>query len=509
MLSFRQLLRSRAARIAGFSYGAFAANSLCVFVSIPLAVAHLGKDQIALWTLITQIVSYLVWMDLGVGSALGRKIADPIAAGDQREINAWWTLSMAVLGSQGVLILAVATLAWPLWVAWFEISSSLQADALWLYAAAALGAAVSLPLRAYPGVLLAQQRYAWVPASQCVSPVFQLGIFALCLNVGLGVRSYFFGMIAGNLAGWVILLFAVHAGPVKVRLVKAGITRARAVDLFCYSGSVALIGLCQTFTQTLPSIMLGRFAGLASVPVYTFSSRIPETLGNLTQRTTMAFYPSMQAQFVEDRRDSFACQFREVQGLTLSLGLLVAAVVLAGNRTLLSWLAAPDFFVGTHANLWFAAAALILPYGRTFTHLLQHSGDMGKSSLASLVTVPIVAVLGWLTYRSHGIVGLAAVFAVVPSIIPSAYAALRGSRNCGFPMRTLCERGAIQLAAYLLLMTTASLWCIQHDAPRSEVLLFNRPTLLPSFREWTVGVLIVALSLGKASQHLVRIRAIG
>ena len=506
MLTLRQLLRSRAARIAAFSYTAFAANSVCGLISIPLAVAYLGKEQIALWTLVTQIVSYLVWMDLGVGSAVGRKIADPIAAGDHKEINAWWTLSMAVLGAQGVFLLALAALTWPLWLAWFEIGSALRGDALWLYAAAALGAAVSLPMRAYPGILLAQQRYAWVPASQCLSPLFQLGVFALCLRAGYGVKSYFLAMTAGHLAGWALMLFAVHSGSVKVRFARAGFTLGRALDLFRYSGSIALIGLSQAFTQTLPSIILGRFGGLALVPVYTFSTRIPELLGNLTQRTTMAFYPAMQAQIVENQRERFAHQFREVQGLTLSLGLLVAAIVLAGNRALLSWLAAPDFFVGDYANLWFAVATLILPYGRTFTHLLQHSGDMGKSSLASLLTVPIAAALGWCAYKSHGITGIAAVFAVIPSLLMGTYAAVRGSRNCGFPLRTLCGSGAARLAAYLLILITAALWCLQPEAPKTETLLFHRPTLLPTAREWITGIVLITFSLAISARHLYRIR---
>ena len=108
MPSFGQLLRSRAAGIAGMSYAAFAANSVAGLLSIPLAVAHLGKDQIALWTLVTQFVSYLVWLDLGVGTAVGRKIADPIAKGNSREINACWSLSISVLALLGVVLVAIA-----------------------------------------------------------------------------------------------------------------------------------------------------------------------------------------------------------------------------------------------------------------------------------------------------------------------------------------------------------------------------------------------------------------
>lgn len=508
MLSFRQLSRSRAARIAAFSYTAFAANSLCGLVSIPLAVAYIGKEQIALWTLVTQMVSYLIWMDLGVGSAIGRKIADPVASGDQKEINSWWTLSIAVLGAQGLLLISVAALAWPLWVGWFEIGSALREDALWLYGAAALGAAVSLPLRAYPGLLLAQQRYVWVPASQTVSPLFQVVVFAACLKAGLGVHSYFYGMIAGYLTGWAFLLFAVHSGPMKVSFARSGFTRRRALDLFRYSGSVALIGLSQTFSQTLPSLMLGRFGGLALVPIYIFSNRIPEILGNLTQRTTMAFYPALQAHFVEQRREHFVHQFREVQGLTLSLGLLAAAVILAGNRVIISWLATPEFFVGAQANLWFAVAALVLPYSRTFTHLLQYSGDMGKSAPVSILPVLAGAAFGWPAYQAYGLAGLAAVFAIVPSVILALYSAARGARNCGYPIWHLCGDGLALLGALIPLLLIAGVWCFGGKPPEQHITLLGRDTQLPSSREWITGCALLVLSIALIHRKIKRLHSI-
>lgn len=491
------------------SYAAFGANSLAGLVSIPLAVAHLGKDQIALWTLVTQFVSYLVWLDLGVGTAVGRKIADPIARGNSQEINACWSLSISILAVLGIALIICASLAWPVWSSWFEIAESLRADALWLYSAAVLGTAVSLPMRAYPGLLLAQQRYVWVPASQCVSPLFQLAAFAFCLNAGWGVKSYFAGMVAGHLSGWALLILAVHLGPIKLRLTTGGINWQRARDLFQYSGSIAVIGISQSITQSLPSLMLGRFSGLATVPVYTFSNRLPELLGNLTQRTTMAFYPAMQAQFVENRKDHFVHHFREVQGLTLSLGLLVASMVLMANRSVLSWLAAPDFFAGSMVNFWFAIAALVIPYGRTFTQLLQHSGDMGKSSLVSLLSVVCSAILGWLAYRAWGAAGLASVFAVVPSLIMAVYAARRGARNCGLPTFSLFGPGFRQIAIYLMVLSLAAFWVMQGGGARSEATILQRVIPLPDFREWAAGSILVLLSVTISTRHLQRIRSAG
>ena len=484
---FQLLRRSKAARIALFSYVAFGSNTICALVSIPLAVAFLGSEQIALWTLVSQLISYLVWMDLGVGDAIGRKIADPILHRNQSEIDAWWSLSIGLLSIQGILVLGAGAIVWPLWNSWFEISQHLKPDALWLFAAAVGSTALSLPMRAYPGMLLAQQRFVWVPISQCASPWVQMTVFATCLLMGLGVKSYFIGIFSGHLAGWTILLVVVHKGPTRVHLTRRGIDRTRFLDLLRYSGSVAINGLSTALTQTLPSLLLGRFSGFSLIPVYSFTARVPELLGNLSQRTTHAFYPGIQAHAVSGNRAAFIHKFREVQGLTLSLSLVVAAFILLANRSIISWLASPDFFAGRSVNLWFAVASITIPYSRSLGHLLQYSGDMGKSAAVSVLPLVLGAPVAWIAYHCIGMVGLAATFALLPLATTAPYAVVRGSRNIQLPVRTLCGRGILHASVSILIVLLAGWWCLDSPAPMSSSSLFGRSLLKPSTREWFAG----------------------
>jgi O-antigen/teichoic acid export membrane protein len=508
MYFVQQLRGSKAARIALLSYLAFASNALCTLITIPLAVEHLGGEQIALWTLVSQLVSYLVWMDLGVGDAIGRKIAGPVASRDQEEIAAWWTLSLGVLAFQGFLMLLVGAALWPLWMAWFDIGADLRPDALWLFSAAVGTAALALPLRAYPGMLLAQQRFAWVPGSQCISPWVQMLAFALCLRSGLGVKSYFFGIIAGQISGWAVLLFAVHSGPVRVRFSRNAFTRTRATDLFRYSGSVAVNGFCQNLLQTLPSVLLGRLGGLPLIPVYGFTARVPELLGNLSQRTTHAFYPGIQALAVRDNRAAFLHKFREVQGLTVSLSLMVAAFILLANRSIISWLAAPDFFAGPCVNLWLALAAITIPHTRSLNHLLQYSGDMGKSALFAILPVILGIAGGWPAFQRFGMAGLAATFALLPLITIAPYAAIRGSRNCGFAIRELCGRGLLHVSLAILLVLLAGWWCLRNSTAVSPTPFLGRQLLLPPPCEWSAGLVLFLLAAASAIHHLMALRRV-
>jgi hypothetical protein len=132
---------------------------------------------------------------------------------------------------------------------------------------------------------------------------------------------------------------------------------------------------------------------------------------------------------------------------------------------------------------------------------------MGKSSLVSLLAVVCSAILGWFAYGGWGAAGLAAVFAIVPSLVTAAYAAKRGAKNCSMPPLALCGSGINRLIAYLALLSLAAFWSMQADLPRAEATLFQHVIPLPGVREWIAGSVLVIVSVTISTRHLRRIRS--
>lgn len=484
----RIIRSSRAGKTAFASYFAFCSATINALVSIPIAVTYLEKDQIGLWTIISQLAAYLLWMDLGVGDAVGRKLAEPIARNDQLEINRWWSVSLGILAFQGLLVLPVALTLWPVWISWFEIKDDLLGDAAWLYIGSAVVAAISIPLRAYPGVLLAQNRFHWVPLAQGVMPLIQVGLFCLLLRAGWGVKSYFVSLFVSQLVGWSIFVTAVYLGPVKLGFSRGGFTRERLGSLFSFSGSIALIGLTQTMVNSLPAVLLGRLGGLAFIPVYGFTSRAPALCINLVKKTSQAFYPALQRFYVDGERERFRAKFGEVSVLVVSMSFVVAGAVIAGNRSVISWLANPDYFAGSMANIWFGLAAVTTPFSRNMMSLLNCSGSMGKSAVVAVARLGVGGGLGWLGYHICGLAGLAAVFALLPMMTIGLYSMIRGAKNCGFRVWEICGRGLRHMLGACLLTVGAGWWVGAGAVERGEIELFGRVTVIPGIREVCVVV---------------------
>ncbi len=486
--AFRRMRTSRAARNAAASYFAFASASICGLISIPLTVRYLDKSEIGLWAVVSNVVAYLLWLDLGVGEATGRKMAEAIAHNDTEEINRWWTASLTVLAIQGLVMFAIALTLLPFLESYLRLDQRLAGDARFLFLGLVTISAIGMPVRAYPGILLAQERFYWVSIGQGLIPWVQLLIFATLLHRGFGMKSYLPASIGSCAVGWTLFVVQAHSGSTAFVADRRGLTQDRLGSLFRYSGSIAVMGITTTVMQSLPSLMLARLGGLAAVPIYTFTNYCPGLLRGLTARTAHAFYPRLQRMYVTGERERFAEKSKSVNRLALGTSLVAAGGILAGNRSMVEWVAHPDFHAGAVANGWMAVSVILMTLLSCFTDLLQISGSMGRLALFSMIQVGAGAACTALAYHWAGLPGLAAAMAVIPIAFQGPYALLRGTENCGLdPVRIA---GPVTLIATLgcIAVIMLSAWLSTLPIETATVTVLHRTTRLPTPMELVAGL---------------------
>jgi O-antigen/teichoic acid export membrane protein len=502
-MNFKRLKNSRAAKNAGASYLAFVSTTLCGLFSIPVAVHYLTKEEIGLWSTMHAIVGYLLWLDLGIGDATGRKMADAVANDDRTEINRWWTLSVGILTIQGVALLVVGTaLAAILPTLLGFAGGPLASTAFSLFLGLAVVSAFSMPFRVYPGILLAQERFHWVPITQAYMPWIQFGVFWFLLSRGCGVFGYMWGLAAAQISAWIQYSLQIHVFSISPRPDFNGFKRKRFNDLFAFSSNLAFFGVSRAILSSIPAIILTRFGGLALVPVYNFTGRAPGMITSIAQRTNHAFLPNLQRLYISGDRDRFRNKYREVNQLTVWISLGIASVVLAFNRPLISWLANSDFFAGHWTNLWLACGCLVVPFSGNIFSLLQYSGNMGKSGVFTLAQIVVAAPLGWLALRQCGLPGVAAVFVFLPLVIQTPYGWIRGARNCGFSGWDLCGRASISFAISIAMVLIAGAWIASGPASGHPIEILGRATSMPTIRELAAGITLGTVAIAMTFSRL-------
>lgn len=502
----RRLLSSKSGKNAAASYLAFFSSAACALLSMAVAVRYLGKAEIGLWTLVSQIVACLIWMDLGIGDGLGRKIAPAIARGDREEASGWWTLSIGVLLFQGLLLFGLAAGVVPLLTGWLQIGSEIRGLASGLFLGAALVTALNLPSRIYPGILLAQERYHWVPLVQSVIPWIQVAVFWLLLREGHGIHSYLWSVAASQFSGFAAFLVLVH-GRESWSFNRSCFRRGRVRDLLGFGGSLTVNGLATAILTSLPALIIGRSGGVAAVPPFGFTQRGPSMASGLVLRTSLSFYPGLQRMFIDGNRAAFLLKYRRTADLTLAVGLMGGAAVITFNRSLIELFATPAFFAGHWANAWFALGMITGPLTATLVHLLQYSGSMGKIAWLSILQVLLCVCLGGPAWDRAGMAGIAALVVLVPMVTIAPYALVRGARGCGFDPAGLLGPVLLRAAAMAVSILACG-WVLEGQSGATRSLNgFGRSWPLPGNAELACGTLLVVAGAGLLAVSVAKLRS--
>ena len=458
-----------------------------------LAFCHLSKAEIGLWIVLNQVVGYLVWLDLGVGDGLGRKIAPALAAGNNREASSWWTASWGLLLIQGVVVILISTCCHSQILSFLKIPTLLLQDAKWLFLSTSFLLALNLPCRMYPGILIAQERFHWVPIIQSVIPWIQITVFACMLWNGHGIRSYIWATAACQLSAFAAFLILVHcqkSGNLRLRFTCLHWDCVR--NLLNFGGSMTILGLTSAITGSLPALIIGRQAGFAAVPPFGFTQRGPAMLSNLVLRTSLSFYPALQRMKVEGRHKEFLSKYCRVLDLTLAVGLMGAGAIIAFNRALIETIASPLFFAGHWANALFATGLILGPLCACLMHLLQYSASPGKVAWLSILQLVLFVSFGSFIWQRFGLPGMTALLVLLPLITTAPYAMVHGARECGFSaieiLLPAIARAAVMVAAVL----TCGLIVTRGAPPTLNFISFGRAWFMPSPTEVVCVCTLVA-----------------
>jgi O-antigen/teichoic acid export membrane protein len=505
MAILNRLKNSKAGRNFGASIFAFVTRMISGLVSIPIAVHYFSKEELGLWASVSAMVGYLMWMDLGVGDATGRKLANAVVAEDPEQINIWWTATQMALWALGGLTVLVGLCIAPFFTYLFNVPPALTHDAWVLFIGIVLCVGLNFPLRGAPGLLTAQERFHWVPIGQAFAPWIQIGVFVCMLWAGHGLSAYIYGNAAAQLFSFIYFRVLIASSAIRPRYVRKGVTKAHFRELFGFSLNLAVIGLKTSFIGSLPVLVLARMAGIGAIPIYTISSRVPGIFRSLSGRVNHSFLPELINLHVAGRHELFLAKYRRSMLLASSVALLGAAAILLINRSLVTVLAGPDFYAGDQITVWFSLFLVIVTVTSGLESLLKISGNMGKSIPLALASVLIMLVAAPLGFKFFGMAGLAAVFAFQP-ISYGIYGLVRGARNCGYSLS-----GFTSLLTVAGVLPAASVICVGSFMDSSHplgdsLLLFGKTVLLPSVSQIVCSGILVGIAgllawLGVASRN--------
>lgn len=393
-------------RAATSSYVGSLSAAATGLLSIRLATQFLSKEEFGLWSFTMQTVGYFMLLDLGVASSITRLLGDPLASGDQKKINSWFTLSLVTLGSQALVIFGLGLLLRLHVLQWFDIPAHLVERASDLWLAFLMIQAIALVFRLSFAVLHAQNRVYWTSNLQVIGSWAGLAAFYLMLSSHWGVLAYAWSsgvaMLVVSLGG----VLAVRRGGLRFKLSLAGVTRAEVWKLVSFSSSVFVLGLASQVYFASQGLVATKMLGLEMAAVLAVTGRASGIAMQSIWKPFDAFSPRWQVAVCGGDVPRVTREFRLMTRFTILVAASAATAVVLINQPFVLWWTKPGYFGGVNLTFLLCVFMVIQGINRCFIAPFVLTVKMRAYTIVSIGSVVLAIILmivftGWL-----GLVGI-------------------------------------------------------------------------------------------------------
>ena len=274
-------LSARSRGIASASAGALilkGVSTVTTFVTVPLALRHLGDERYGVWMSINVILAIASFADLGLGNSLVNEIVRARARGEDRTIakaigNVLF--SLLLVSAFLILLMGIVVPLFP-WIAVLHLHGKLAAAeampaALVFFVGILLPIAPSIVAQIQIGYEEGFRAAMWSVASA----LSQLLGITLAIRFTQGLPWLLFGFTVGPFVLTTLsLLIELFLRRPNVRPQASDVNLASAIDLVRYGKQFFLFQVCQTVTLYSDYAIVGAIVGAGANTTYGIAFRL-------------------------------------------------------------------------------------------------------------------------------------------------------------------------------------------------------------------------------------------
>jgi O-antigen/teichoic acid export membrane protein len=243
-----------------------------VFVTTPLMVRYLGRDDYGLWIVGLAIIGYFRLLDLGVSLSGNRFLSQAIGSGKpERYRELFLTLSYLYnrIGVAALVFTLILSFFVPIWLP----KESVITETRWIILGLGLSTAIRFWTQIFEVVLKSHLRYDLIGIASILKALLQGGLIIFFLTSGHGLETLLLIFVATDVLDQLLLFgFSRRIYPEgRVRLVKSPPADVR--PLLRYSATAMVNSVAGNLRSGIDPLIIGHISGLALVPVYSIGSR--------------------------------------------------------------------------------------------------------------------------------------------------------------------------------------------------------------------------------------------
>lgn len=413
-----------------------AAGMVYGLISIPLALHFLPKNEFGLWAVMTQVVGYIVLIELGMTSSVARHLIEHKDRPQDGIYGSVIQTGTLVLVVQGLIIFLIGFSLSPLFARLLAIPADLEHPFIVLLRWQTGIMAVDFAMRICSQILYAHQRSDLSSYGDILGFGVNLLALWIAFDKGFGLYSILWASGFATVCSASMRLVICW----KWRMFPSGKAWGRPnwvsfKELFHYGKDVFLVTLGYQLTNASQTIIITRTLGLDAAAVWSICTKLFLFVVELIGRIINSAGPMLSEMVVRHETERLRSRFRDIVEVTGSISVFAAVALAVCNQPFVRiWTGGKIFWTPWNDVLlggWLVIRSLLRCHiGLTFI-------SKKFESLRFMVFAEGLAfvIFTLLTSRFGGIPMIIGISIVCSVSLTGNYIARRTAQNLGYPLR--------------------------------------------------------------------------
>jgi O-antigen/teichoic acid export membrane protein len=317
-------------------------NIAVLAVAYPMYLHFLGYEQYGVWLVLSTVLTFAQLGNLGIGQAVMKLVAEEYSRHDLEAAQQYMTSALVILAASGAVVLALIVLFQGPIVALFKLSEENAQTVSWMLPYIACLSIYVFIVQAVNAMLSGFGRMDLANYAQTGGRLVAVLVASLLLFLGTGIEGLLIGSAASDIFTHILSLTLIRR-VAPVRMLRTGnLSLSRVKRLLGFGSGVLGGSLLSMLLSPFNKLMLSRYAGVASIPIYEIAYTGSMQIRGLAEAGIRALMPEVSrlgANMTEQARDRIREINRRSVGLILWFALpLYGVLILAAPLLLRIWL---------------------------------------------------------------------------------------------------------------------------------------------------------------------------
>ena len=391
------------------------ANSLGVVVAAgigffltPFIIHQVGDSPYGVWALVGAIAGYTGMLDLGLGFALVKYIAEYRAREEHYKINALVSstfISYCILGGLGFSVLVTISHFAP---QWFRLAPEVQGKIVPVFVLSGLALWVALPSSIFSGMLAGYQRYDLLNTIGIGAAVLNAGLTIVWLSLRADIVTLAWIGVVITMTRAVLMGWQAHRLEPNLRIRPELFDSRLLTTAVRYGLGLFVLGFMVQIVWRTDNIVIGVFLPTYAITFYTVAFKLNHMYREVVGRMGWVLFPTFsQLKALQDTGET-----RHLLICATRLMLLIAipmAIVLGtfAEALIMLWMGVEKYTVAAPVLRWLLIAIFVNLLITPCSVYLQAVNYLGVCCFIASTEAIANVIISVLLVQRLGLIGVA------------------------------------------------------------------------------------------------------